>query len=770
MSYEPTIWRTGDTVTAEKLNKIEQAIVADNTAIEGKVGRDEFDTEIATLESKVGSPLIASTVSEMTETDRVYVYTGSETGYTSGNWYYYDGTAWTSGGVYNAVAVETDTTLSVSGKAADAKKVGDELADVKEDLSDLRLTITDMLPIPMQDGFIDIKANGVVTDLTPVEMSGCRYAIVPCQAGDLFIVNAYVESGKKCAGFLSANGTGLSINGYRGTMDSPFVAPANSAYLVINSINADYVSYRYSPDKSKPIPMHHVRISESGSSRFINCNVTNIDLNTYIEGVTYVRTTVVPCAEGDKFIINARGGAYPRPWTFIDASWTRISVADGAVAYTDYELTAPANSAYLIINDLDFQKSYYGTPADVVATHADTGNLDDLTTTDKTNLVSAINEVDGIVTETRNALSNPVITDWTSGGYISTGESDANPVDVATMHTNASYRYKILECAEGDVFILNTIGGGYPRAYAFLDGDNYILSRSDNGAGLDGFVATAPANTAKLVLNDKGGKDSYYGEPSIGYKVSVLEGMGLVSSKLNGKIMVNFGDSIWGMGQGAVGISGQIAKKTGATVHNCGMNNTKMSDTGNRPYNDVFCLANLADAIVSGDYTTQDYQIQNDPTNIPPQAPNVIADLKALDFSTVNYVTISLGTNDWAANQPLDNAQNTKDKSCIGSALRYSIEKILTAFPQALIVIISTTYRAKKVGESWVDVGANTAGYTLQDINQKYAEIADEYHLKFIDDYNIGLNNYTTAVYTTDGLHPNVGGWEFIAENISSRL
>lgn len=135
MSYEPTIWRTGDTVTAEKLNKIEQAIVADNTAIEGKVGRDEFDTEIATLESKVGSPLIASTVSEMTETDRVYVYTGSETGYTSGNWYYYDGTAWTSGGVYNAVAVETDTTLSVSGKAADAKKVGDELADVMEELT-----------------------------------------------------------------------------------------------------------------------------------------------------------------------------------------------------------------------------------------------------------------------------------------------------------------------------------------------------------------------------------------------------------------------------------------------------------------------------------------------------------------------------------------------------------------------------------------------------------------------------------------------------------
>lgn len=26
MSYEPTIWQTGDVITAEKLNKIEQAL------------------------------------------------------------------------------------------------------------------------------------------------------------------------------------------------------------------------------------------------------------------------------------------------------------------------------------------------------------------------------------------------------------------------------------------------------------------------------------------------------------------------------------------------------------------------------------------------------------------------------------------------------------------------------------------------------------------------------------------------------------------------
>lgn len=83
-----------------------------------------------------GSPLTASTAAAMTDQSRVYVYTGSESGMTAGHWYYYNGTTWSDGGVYNAVAVDTDTTLSIAGKAADAKEVGDQLTSVKEDLTE----------------------------------------------------------------------------------------------------------------------------------------------------------------------------------------------------------------------------------------------------------------------------------------------------------------------------------------------------------------------------------------------------------------------------------------------------------------------------------------------------------------------------------------------------------------------------------------------------------------------------------------------------------
>lgn len=83
--------------------------------------------------SAAGAPTKVTKASEMTDTDKNYLYLGNESGYNSGHIYYFVEGVLTDGGAYGGVNV--DATLTQSGQAADAKVTGDKIAEVKEDLS-----------------------------------------------------------------------------------------------------------------------------------------------------------------------------------------------------------------------------------------------------------------------------------------------------------------------------------------------------------------------------------------------------------------------------------------------------------------------------------------------------------------------------------------------------------------------------------------------------------------------------------------------------------
>lgn len=126
---------------SEYLSSNEYKVVDD---LAGEV--EDNKNKIAELDDKkankddYGSPLTASTVSAMTDKKKVYVYTGSESGYTAGNWYSWDGSKWVSGGVYNSAAIQTDETLTQSGKAADSAKVGKEIQQLTKELENVVVT------------------------------------------------------------------------------------------------------------------------------------------------------------------------------------------------------------------------------------------------------------------------------------------------------------------------------------------------------------------------------------------------------------------------------------------------------------------------------------------------------------------------------------------------------------------------------------------------------------------------------------------------------
>ena len=119
----------------------------------------------------VGHAYTAATAADMTDHDKSYVYVGSETGYTKGNWYYWDEdqSAWVSGGVYNATALQTDDTLKLEGEAADAKATGEMIVINGDSSNGTRINITtteEDIEIPTMDDVTDLKES--INDISEV--------------------------------------------------------------------------------------------------------------------------------------------------------------------------------------------------------------------------------------------------------------------------------------------------------------------------------------------------------------------------------------------------------------------------------------------------------------------------------------------------------------------------------------------------------------------------------------------------------------------------
>lgn len=194
--------------------------------------------DVFATKAQVGSPLVAATVAGMTDTDKIYVYTGSETGYTAGDWYYYDGSDWVSGGVYNSVAVQTDTSLSVAGMAADAKTVGDDL-----DALDGRLDTIEGDYVTESEMTAAISAN---VDAT-LSVSG--KAADAKAAGDAILdLEGRVFPAIRYANDF-VNGSRYLTNGFA---DVSYYARSNYAYppgkYVVDAINPGWIAVGYISD------------------------------------------------------------------------------------------------------------------------------------------------------------------------------------------------------------------------------------------------------------------------------------------------------------------------------------------------------------------------------------------------------------------------------------------------------------------------------------------------------------------------------------------
>jgi len=266
-------------------------------------------------------------------------------------------------------------------------------------------------------------------------------------------------------------------------------------------------------------------------------------------------------------------------------------------------------------------------------------------------------------------------------------------------------------------------------------------------------------------------------------RVTVLENTPTLSKKFYGKKIVCFGDSITGNFPAPLDYPSMIAEITGATVYNAGFGGCCMSDNGQT--RKLFTMCRLADSIVAGDFSDQEESgvsitYAGTSTNYVPER---LAMLESIDWSDIDYITIAYGTNDWNSNYGLDNADNPLDTTTYIGAFRYSVEKLLTAYPNLKILVITPLWRwwdantgmPSEIHSDYIDSNdyAKGTGYKLWQYGDALADAAKLYHIHTFNLYwNCMMTKQNRLEYFdyNDGTHPKLKGRELMAELISAQL
>ena len=260
--------------------------------------------------------------------------------------------------------------------------------------------------------------------------------------------------------------------------------------------------------------------------------------------------------------------------------------------------------------------------------------------------------------------------------------------------------------------------------------------------------------------------------------------------KLFGKKVVCFGDSITGNFKPPQNYESTLAQLSGAIVYDAGFGGCCMSDNGQARR--AYAMCNLADSIASGDWSMQDNsgvtidyaKVNSSGTAYVASGIDYVADktemLKSIDWSTVDYITIAYGTNDWSSDYLLDNLDDPYDVTTYLGAFRHSIETILEAYPNIRILPVTPCWRwwdqntgASQYGDS--DTVENSVSHLkLLQFADGLKEVAQKkYHLDVFDlYYNSGFNKSNRYVYffTNDGTHPKPYGISVIGEKLYSSL
>ena len=241
-------------------------------------------------------------------------------------------------------------------------------------------------------------------------------------------------------------------------------------------------------------------------------------------------------------------------------------------------------------------------------------------------------------------------------------------------------------------------------------------------------------------------------------------------TRFSQKNMICFGDSItasveereisnWCM---------YVSDALGIKTTNVGLWSARVANVGADAVRNAFSLPRLVDSILSGDWSVQDIVYQ---TPGYEQHGQQLDKLKNVNFEEVDYISISLGTNDLASDTPFEIEGEPLNPNSVNGAFRYAISKLLTQYPHIKFIITTPIYRFEpSTGEDYMNNGRG-----IQDFVNDYLALGKELRVPVINMFNeISVNKYNKDYYWGtnggDGLHPNHLMKELMGSKIAGGL
>lgn len=221
-----------------------------------------------------------------------------------------------------------------------------------------------------------------------------------------------------------------------------------------------------------------------------------------------------------------------------------------------------------------------------------------------------------------------------------------------------------------------------------------------------------------------------------------------------GKTIVCLGDSITENG-GSNQYTTLLAREANAVVINGGFGGARMGQHGTPGIGyDMMSMHQLSGMIASNDFsgliTAADYVW----TNFADDNRVVAANVDAIDWVTVDILTIWFGRNDKTGNVPIGLPSDATGATFKG-AINKIVTDIATAHPKIRLVFVSTLYS---------NDSPNTLGLTQRDYADAIIERAMAHNCQVIDMYHLlGVNSINYSFYMADSSHPKfifAGGGE----------